>query len=119
MQRSRWITVGTVQLDWYVIERNWGIPHGLYMNWRGRVSWCQPFEFRDWDQLIPCVVRRLRIAGLEAMALACSLDRNCPGEIPLLALVRRSTSPRIFPRGLYALPAPDRTPSVGPELVTA
>lgn len=69
--------------------RNWGVPNGLAMLWRGRVDWCQPREFIRWEHLIWAVRRRCELAKLEAVATACEAQKDFYGGFELRVLVRR------------------------------
>ncbi len=85
---ERWITIGQVKPGWYVLLWNAGYPDCLWMDWRGRVAWCQPSEFFNWTSLVAAVRQRLRLAGLEMRAVACGLERP-DGYVGLRVLVGR------------------------------
>jgi hypothetical protein len=65
VRRSRWICIGNF-LHPHLIY--WGggstIPNAYWMNWKGRVDWCQPNEFASFQGLLGVVTARLRMAGL-------------------------------------------------------
>lgn len=75
VRRARWITIAAVKPDWQLrgdaLAPRRGI--GLALNWRGRMDWCQPWEFDDFDQVVWAVERRLKIAGLALLTLASAL----------------------------------------------
>lgn len=100
MDHTRQIVIGQVERK-YVQIRNAGYPGGLSMRWTGRVDWCQPCEFLNWNGLLWAIHHRLGLAGLEPVWIlpareesrhGCPLD---PGEWELRVVVRRaSRSPR-------------------------
>lgn len=65
MKSSKWITVGKVRANWFVLVGNCGFPDGYYMHWQGRVGMFQPCEFVQWEDLVRTMNRRLRMAGLK------------------------------------------------------
>ncbi len=87
MKRSRWICIGKIFDRHFVRIVNCGFPGGFFMDWRGRVDWCQPFEFITFGQLVRHVRMRLKMARLELVAIASGLPRTWP--MALLVLVRR------------------------------
>jgi hypothetical protein len=93
LPRMRWITVGTVQPNYYLVILNHGIPGGLLMRWRGRLTFGQPWGFVTWNDLIGTVKTRLQFARLEAHSFASAIERDNYGtEIVLMALVGRKVS---------------------------
>ncbi|MDB6022977.1 MAG: hypothetical protein JWQ04_2834 [Pedosphaera sp.] len=72
---SRRIVVGEVERR-YIRILNSGHPNGLRMHWRGRVDWCQPFEFVRWSELAAAVRIRLGIAGLKTLVIECAVPEN-------------------------------------------
>ena len=60
---------------------------GWWLNWRGRMDWCQPSEFETLEELQWAVRRRLSFARLQPAALASRAPRNEYQE--LWVLVRR------------------------------
>lgn len=89
--RQRWITIGRVERK-FVVLGNCGFPDGLSMRWRGRTAWCQPCEFTRWPQLLSAVRTRLRIAGLEMIALASVVPAaGFLGECELKVLIQRAS----------------------------
>lgn len=87
-RRFRWITLGTVKSGWYVLQGNWGVPGGFWVNWRGRTSIFQPCEFTTWEQVLLAAAWRCRQAGLRVVEFA-------PGRV-LRARVARGH--RLFQR---------------------
>lgn len=85
---SRWIVVATVRRR-FIVMRNCGFPNGIVLFWRGKIEWCQPSEFLQWDQVDRAVRIRLGIAKLRTLAIACKIDRSSCGEIDLLCEVGR------------------------------
>jgi hypothetical protein len=68
--RRRWIVIGSVKRNWFVIRRNAGFPWGIYMHWMGRTHVFQPFEFLNWHELMPEIHHRLQMAGLSCVSVA-------------------------------------------------
>lgn len=62
-RRQRWIVIGEAERC-FVRIRNWGVPNGFRMYWRGKVDWCQPFEFDSWTWVRSAIKVRLEMAGL-------------------------------------------------------
>jgi hypothetical protein len=89
VRKDRWITIGTVR-ERFVIFCGWGSPNGWEIGWRGRVSWCQPYNFLSWNDLAWAVRRRVELAGLKLVALASAVEKDCTGRTVLRALVRRN-----------------------------
>lgn len=88
MKAQRWITIGSVRPNWYAFFLNWGCPNCLLMLWHGRVNIFQPREFINWHDLYNSVGRRLEIAGLNLLSMACALPRQ-PYQFDLRVLVER------------------------------
>lgn len=63
---SRWITIAEAE-HCFVRILNWGCPGGIKLRWRGRVDWCQPAEFVNWEEALKAIKHRLNLAGLEAV----------------------------------------------------
>ena len=86
--KDRWITLGTVRSK-YVRIRNWGVPNGLQMDWKGRVAWCQPTEFLNWSHLIEILRNRFNCSHLQMVGLASRVPRGMHStEATLICLVR-------------------------------
>lgn len=51
---------------------------GLWLHWRGGMTWCQPWEFFEWVELLAMVRRRLALAGLAAVAFASGVRADRP-----------------------------------------
>ena len=84
--RTRWIIIGTVRPDTQLY--GWGAQgKGWWINWRGRETWCQPSEFKEFDGVKWAVEIRLKLARLELVALASRPPRQEYQQ--LWALVRR------------------------------
>ncbi len=97
MIAERWITIGMVQLDYYVLCGNSGTPGGLFLEWKGRHQFGQPWGFLTWNGLIAAVKFRLRWARLEVVSIACATRRvrnviTFQWLIPLLVRVRRRSA---------------------------
>ncbi len=60
----------------YLLWPGAGIPGGIWLNWRGRVDWCQPTEFISFNQLFAAVRHRLHLARLEPVAIASGWPRR-------------------------------------------
>lgn len=84
---SKWIVVGTVRPA-YIRVINCGYPGCLTMRWRGRGHVFQTVDFLGWGHLLPAVHGRLRMARLEAVAIACSIPPPGSEEMDLLCLVK-------------------------------
>jgi hypothetical protein len=91
MSAKKWITIGSVKSGHSFMWRNWGVPCGLLMHWRGNTHRFQPMQFLDWPELVAAVRIRLALARLELVALASvvSADRLVRGAVELIALVMR------------------------------
>jgi hypothetical protein len=87
---ERWITIGTVRFGYQRIG-NCGYPGGMDIDWRGRVDWCQPWQFVKWEELTSAVRKRLGFARLEVVAMACGIERGFRAgrQCEFLVLVRR------------------------------
>lgn len=91
MTSRRWVTIGEVRVQ-FITVRNWGVQ-GFSMRWRGRVAWCQPCEFLDWPLLLWAVRNRLRLAGLDTLAIASRIPDRSPMrgfQWDLICLVQRA-----------------------------
>lgn len=91
---TRWICIGSVKQNHFVCVGGAGYPGGFWLNWRGRVSWCQPNEFLTWEGLMAAIRHRLGLAGLEMVAISSSLPRT--DYTRLHVLVRIQTDERRF-----------------------
>jgi hypothetical protein len=90
MPRERWITIGEVQWPWFVFERCSGTPGGYLMVWRGDVDPVfQPCEFRRAEHLCWAIERRLRLAKLQWVAMACAVPRGTTFSATVRVLVSR------------------------------
>lgn len=86
--RSRRICIGTVYQDAHLAENGhlrW--RKCLSMDWRGRVDWCQPWQFLSERELENAVRRRLRLAGLELARMMIGPAEN--GYAAVLCEIRR------------------------------
>lgn len=83
---ERWIIIGSVKSDVQLYGFRM-VGRGYWINWRGRIGWCQPCEFETAGQLEWSVRRRLLLAGLKLLALASDPRRSEYQE--LWALVGR------------------------------
>ena len=89
VKKEKWICVATVKAEVLLFGREFGRQgRGWWLNWQGRIDWCQPQEFRTVEAVAAAVRCRLALAGLELTALA-----SCPPAREyqeLWALVRRA-----------------------------
>lgn len=76
---ERWITIGTVSYGFSVIG-NCGYPGVMSVTWRGRYVWCAPWQFLKGIELERAVHTRLRHYGLEAVAMATTIQERWPGS---------------------------------------
>jgi len=91
--RSRWITIGRIEVGRYIKRVNCGFPGGMRMYWHGRIRFAQSFDFLNWAELLTAVRHRVRQARLEPVAIACAAPRTLYGDILLLVEVRRRLTP--------------------------
>jgi hypothetical protein len=91
MNCARWITIGFVKSPHAFMWFNWGVPFGLLMQWRGRMTVFQPMQFLSWRDLFDAILIRLALANLQLIALASVIgaDRLARGGVELIALVKR------------------------------
>lgn len=97
-EAQRWICVGNLsggeggRAGHYPdrINRYWN----WFLTWRGRTMWCQPVFFQWWNEIEKVVRRRLEMAGLELVALACGVKSTWLARgrrsFDVMALVSRS-----------------------------
>jgi hypothetical protein len=95
--RQRWIRIGTIRHNWYVIHLNIGCPGGFFAYWAGRDYWCLQAEFLHWTGLLSVARHRLKMAGLHAIALASEWPRQQQKSY-LWALVERQPKPKRWNR---------------------
>lgn len=81
--------MGQVLPGWFVFGWGWGTPNGFLMSWKGKVSWCQPSEFRDERGLRWAIRRRLELAGLEALEIQREPSEPNEGWERVKVLVKR------------------------------
>lgn len=90
--KTRWIVIGFVRSNWFVIMRNCGFPGGFYLHWKGRMNPFQPDEFLSWEQVLWAVRRRLGMARLEMVGV----EKESAGYWEKLRVeVRREKEPRM------------------------
>lgn len=72
--RTRWLCIGTLRLGGQIVHfgGQWS-PCAVSINWRGRMDWCQPWQFTEWQSLWRAVERRLSFCGLRPVAHASRL----------------------------------------------
>lgn len=89
---SRWITIGEVERR-SIRLGNCVFPNALCMQWRGRVDWCQPFEFVKWENVEAAIRTRLDIASMNVLGIVCLVPQNAwDGLRPVRVHVCRQTS---------------------------
>lgn len=89
--RTRWICIGVIyrRERWLIGGRLQSARCPYSLTWRGRVDWCQPWQFRDEAALNRAVEHRLKLAGLRLVALASQVRSPAPVYVPLLCEVAR------------------------------
>jgi hypothetical protein len=69
--KRRWLRIGLLTTEHYVLRGNMGTPGGYGMWWAGRTTGVfQPNEFAGWAAVEWAIARRLELAGLKLVSLA-------------------------------------------------
>jgi len=85
IMHSRWVEVGTVK-EKFIHYRNWGVPHGVEIYWRGTN---RAQEFFRWEHLFSLLQERTNLSGLRLVAIASDAKRNLYGRATLRVLFER------------------------------
>jgi hypothetical protein len=83
--QTRWVTIGTVR-EKFITFRNWGVPDGVAIHWRGT---SREQEFFRWEHLFSLLQERTKLSGLVLVAIASNAKRGFYGDATLRVLFAR------------------------------
>jgi hypothetical protein len=118
--KPRWVKVGTVR-EKFITFRNWGVPNGVQIHWRGGN---RSQEFFRWEHLFSLLNERTNLSRLRLVAIASDAKRGFYGDATLKVLFeRRSATAVAFvgtsPHGFVVPAMPADRFFVPPASVTA